>query len=451
MNAVVRPLLVIFLLFSSGTSAWSVGPLPSPGQVKSDVRGEIQKAADRGKLVTNWFMEHPAGDPLCVHCRLQHPQGDPTQIDCIHLVAPHASDPSTIPCKHCRQQHAEGDDTGARIPCVHRDKFGRPQHSSDPVRVPCVHLQCDHPNGDPGPPVPCTHARVRQHDHDNGPPTPCAHKVCDHPNGDQGKATQCIHPLRPVEENLADGYRLFITDNDLRAQVKQAILDLKNRFGIYVGRPRILNVFNHAPINGIPADGSNPNWSQYDPVTHSIQLMKGKTNEELAETVRHELGHALIGRRVVQILTPNGEHTLCDDKGPGLAMSEGWANFVGLVLSPGKERTYKRVDWEDAHSLSGCMNIGGGNIPYSTGNELRVAAILWDIYDANRDQGRVNLDRMNVSFQEMYKVFSPSMATLLNGPVFESIDQYMERLNANAGGQYRYSLADIRKLNLTRP
>lgn len=438
MKVIVRAVAVIFsgALALTAPCAWCAEPLAKPGHVLDDVRGSITSV----QVVTNWFMEHPTGDPLCVHCRIEHPQGDPNPLECIHWVAPHASDPTTVPCVHCRLQHSEGDDTGKHVPCIHRDRSGRPEHpGGDPVRVPCVHVQCDHPNGDPGPPGPCLHAKIRQHGHDDGPPKPCSHKVCEHPNGDQGKTTQCVHPLRPVEENLADGYRLFIADNDLRNFVKQSILDLKNRFGIYVGRPRVLNVFNHPPASGFPADGSNPNWSQYDPITHSIQLMKGASAYSLAETFRHEAGHALNGRRVVQILTPTGQHVLCTDKGPGLAMSEGWADFVGLVLSPGKEREYIGKNWEDAHLDKNC--------PYDVNNEFRVAAILWDIYDGNQEGG----DRLNLSFNDMYKVFSPSMATLRDGPVFTSIDEYMSRLNANFGGRIGQDLANIRTLNLTPP
>ncbi len=387
--------------------------------------------------------QHPYGDDTflpCVHRGAQHPNGDPTTIPCVHMVARHpGGDPTTIPCVHPVADHPGGDDTGQRVPCVHW-KNGRQQHpNGDPVMVPCTHLHKQHPNGDTGPNVPCTHLTAQHPNGDPGPVVPCTHIVAQHPNGDPGPRTPCRHPVK-LERSLPElGLNLYLADKDLQDEVIRTVKFFADS-GIMVGRPRPFNVFNRDPIRGNPDDNTDPFWSMYHPESHSIQLTRGRERKALLGSLHHEIGHALLGHKCVFITTPCGAHAISDAKDAGLAMSEGWAHFVALTLenASGSDSVHRggvTNEWEGGESDS--------TIPSSTKNEFRVGCILWDFFDTRKD----GPDTVTVSFAEMFKVYSPTLATLREGPLIPDVDNYIDRLVRNGAVSAKDAKA-IRDFNL---
>jgi hypothetical protein len=335
----------------------------------------------------------------------EHPFGDQTTLACTHLTKQHpGGDTTSVPCIHRRQEHPGGHETGARVPCVHW-KNGRREHNSDPVVVACTHIVADHPNGDPGPTIPCIHV------------------VQEHPGGHPGPVGPCLHPL-PVQRTEASlGLVFFTNDGALQTEVIATVRKLQT-LGANVGRPRPLNIFNRPPINGNIEDNRDPFWSHYEQLTHSIQLTKGRSLGDLMSTSHHEVGHALVGHSCVITVNAGGPHSISDASNPALAISEGWAHFVALAVErmpSDAPATYKGFDWEDARSDA------NRSIPFSKNNEFRAGAILWDFFDSHAEKG----DQLNLGFRELFKVWSPTLETLRNGPVLADVNDFVARLKRN--------------------
>lgn len=359
-------------------------------------------------LTPNLFWQHLVGDSHtgpCVHLTQQHPGGDST----------------TIPCTHLTKQHPGGDPS--TIPCVHRNLAGQPKHpGGDPgPTTPCVHVIQLHPGGDPGPTVPCTHLVPR------------------HPGGDT-VFTPCAHPMIPTRHEFAGNVIFYTNNTELQDAVINAVQRLLD-MGIHIAAPRPLNIFNHNWVDGFPQNGKNPAWSHYSRVSHSIQITANRTGTSLTDALHHEMGHALLGHSCVWITSPGGSHSLTGVSDPALAMSEGWAHFVALAIenndpnSPGPI-SYQGQDWENM-SISANANI-----------EYCVGCCLWDLFDSpkhrviSRHGGRVGMipsteggtDQVALSFKELFKVYSPTLSTLADGPQIPNVADYIERLKQNNRG-----------------
>lgn len=322
---------------------------------------------------------------------------------------------STIPCTHPCQLHPEG----------------------DPVMVPCTHPPVQaHPNGDrvPAPPpaywktVPCIH-RVPPHPNGDQKMVPCVHWTTQHPGGDPGPTLPCTHPLVPAGSS-ENGLLVFFTANAaIQAEMARAIPRFR-ALGVDLITPvRPLHIFHRPGLT--TNDNSDPFWSHYSPVFHCIQVIDtGQADIEKVQTLRHELGHALVGNHVVNHYA-GGPHDL---KVPAasyaLAMSEGWANFVGLVLTAPDNRaadtSYKGENWET-------MNIApNGKIEYC------VASCLWDLFDTSAVRQTLSGlkkytddEAVCIPFAELFKIYSPALQTVPNGPWISSIWDFLDRLKAN--------------------
>ncbi len=363
-------------------------------------------------LPANLFWQHPTGDVVripCVHRGPQHPAGDPGP---------------TVPCLHAKvSQHRDGDVESA--PCLHFNLDGSRQHpGGHATTVPCRHLVAPHPAGHAGPNVPCTHL------------------VAQHPEGDRAPNGPCLHPMVPTGRDDALGLVFFTSDAGLLDSARFAAGRLV-ALGVRVGRPRPLNVFHRDPVDpGRPAAErpQDPFWSHYEPVTHSIQILTGRTAQQDRETLFHEMGHATMAKRCVQILRFGREHDLLQEVDPGLALSEGWAHFVGLTMEHRAEdaqATYKGYDWETGQTVAG---------PYTQRVEFRVGCILWDLWDSHRD----GPDSASFPFSDLYRVFSPTGETLTRGPLIRDLDEYLTRLEKNRPAAAAFVEA-IRDHNLTPP
>lgn len=356
-----------------------------------------------------------------------HPQGDQGTVPCVHLSAEHAEGHRgpNVPCLHPPvQQHPGGDTTS--VPCVHFNFNGSRQHpDGDTVTGPCVHVGPPHAEGDPGPVLPCAHMKAQ------------------HPGGDPGPIGPCVHPM-PVLGRDDDLGLVFFTDNaEIQAEAKWCAGRLRT-LGVEVGRPRKLNIFFRDPIDPNRPEGEknkDPFWSNYNPPTHSIQVMAGRPMDACRETLQHEIGHAALGHSCVVNFNLGGMHKGGEELEPGLAMNEGWADFVGLTMQHRQEDG--RVDFKGKEWEGGETNT---NEPHSPNVQFRVGCVLWDLWDANHD----GPDTVSMKFSDLFAVYSPSGATLANGPVINGLGEYLARLKANhpkAAGP----IDQVRDFNLTKP
>lgn len=333
----------------------------------------------------------------------EHPDGDTVTIPCVHLVQQHpGGDTELVPCTHSVPAHPGG-------------------HTTPVGTVPCGHLVPAHPAGD---------AVIH----------PCTHLVAQHPGGHPAAGGPCVHPLTPVRVDT-DLNLVFYTDDATLQDAALAGAARLRALGVEIGRPRPLNVFARPPLRGNPDDAQDPFWSHYDPGTHSIQVTWRTPADypRLIDTLYHEMGHALLGHRCVQIATANGPHTLTQPSTPGVALSEGWAHLVALAIRFRPDETptsYKGMDWEERTST----------VPLDPNIEYNVACALWDLLDLGSgaaDTVTIQIgsrvialrERVTMPFADLFRVYSPSLATLADGPIIPDVQNYLMRLSQNHPGR----------------
>jgi len=391
--------------------------------------------AQKGKAELIWT--HPLGD--CTHMMKDHPNGHPMpNAPCLHPpIQDHPNGHTeTLACLHMVREHSGDHDTGLKSPCTHI-KFGRPEHSGGhAITAPCGHKVKEHPGGHPKN-VTCSHLAKPHKDGHAVPPAPCLHVRPEHPEGHDG--APCIHPLKPDRIDPATGVMFFTTDPLIQNEVLAGIQRISS-LGIKFKWPRPLSVFHRLPVNGQPYDNKDPFWSHYSSRKHALQITKGHSREDMIEGVRHELGHALLGHACATIPSPGGPHTMADATDPALALSEGWAHFVALVLSVSptdKNAAFRGYKWEPARDEK--------SIVFSSSNEFRVGAILWDLFDRSSDQESVDL-----KFTDLFGVFSPTLQTLLDGNKIPNVEDYLSRLGKNHPDK-RSAIMSLYTNNLTAP
>ncbi len=379
----------------------SVPPALASGMARigAGARSLLQDAAELGTV----FLQHPKGDTLsrpCEHRTQNHPDGDPGgNGPCLH--APVQEHPGGheewTPCADPRHATRSGPCGGHRrtVPCVHMKK----PHGSDPLpRVPCVHFRAEHPGGHP-------------------------------------ETVPCAHEVNPVENDTVRGLVFYECDAGFRAKVK-AWADRLRGWGVKFGNPRPLHVFNRPFRDGPYPDAyagdavRDPFWSHYSPIEKKGRHYLQVAREHGDATAAHELGHAITGDKCVVLMSLGGSHKIEDEAEPGLALSEGWANFVSgaLLFSPGAPM----VAWPFSPTTSFDLEAGrkvGESIdpPRSQKRELSVAYALWDLFDTRKD----GVDTDSLGFAELFKVFRPTLATLTSGPVVPDFRDFAERLSRN--------------------
>ena len=254
--------------------------------------------------------------------------------------------------------------------------------------------------------------------------------VLAHPEGRPGPSIPCFHPM-PLQRHVDGLWIDFYTNNTfIQEETIKAVSQLLYLGATLASPGRPLNIFHRPLLSGVTGD--NPFDSHYDPFTHSVQIADTQQPEsEIRDTLYHELGHATLGHRIVQPTTPGGNHYMKDISHPGLAMSEGWAHFVALAAQykptfiPSQSDTkpiYKGQDWE----------VRDSSVPLSPNIEYNVACALWDCYDiTNALLPQLQEETLSLSFPDLYRVYSPSLATIPYGPLMSDIDDYLERLIAN--------------------
>lgn len=348
--------------------------------------------------------------PLPANLFWTHPVGDPTTVPCTHIVQQHPNgDQHTVPCTHVVQEHPGG--------------HPNPIHGAP--NLPCTHMHQAHPGGDTV-------------------VTPCVHFVPQHPGGHPGPEVPCMHPLAVVREVPAMHLKFYTSDTTIQNETIIAATRLRD-LGIKIGTAvRPLCVFNRAPINGDATDPTDPFWSHYNPAFHAIQIVRGTgaiNVNALRDTLHHEIGHATLGHSLVQISTPGDPHTLTNPTDPGEAMSEGWAHFVALAIRFPRTETnpsYKGMRWGQRDARVQCSP----NVEYNVG------CMLWDLLDTPNDGPTPNRgpDSVVLSLSEMYRVYSPTLTTIPNGPIIPNVDSYLQRLESN-NPALRTRIERVRVLN----
>ncbi len=239
-----------------------------------------------------------------------------------------------------------------------------------------------------------------------------------------------------VRDEFNGGLKFYTDDEFIQETAIEAAQKLSSLGVDLISPLRPLLIFHREALEN--GDGSDPFWSHYSPLFHSIQVMRkdGFTEGEYRDTLRHEIGHALIGNSPINFYGL-GSHSIKQPASSyALAMTEGWAQFVALVLTypPNTEGPimYQGLDWE---TLSISPN---GKIEYCVG------AFLWDLFDHMRvhfQRNRHGLFRpefpdefFSLGFAEIFKVFSPSLNAVVNGPWISSVWDFAERLKLSLQG-----------------
>lgn len=166
------------------------------------------------------------------------------------------------------------------------------------------------------------------------------------------------------------------------------------------------------------------------------------SRDEIRDTLHHEMGHATIGHSLIQITTPGKPHCKVKPTNPGEAMSEGWAHFIALVIRFNRTAVnpnYDGVFWGSRDTSVACR----ADIEYNVG------CMLWDLLDVPQDgdtPNRPGPDTVILSLSELFRVYSPTLETIANGPVISSVSDYLSRLENN-NPSLRARIERVRTIN----
>lgn len=380
--------------------------------------------------LANLFWKHPLGDTFKVPCHHFEvavtdtvPVSVPTSIE-VKQQHPHDELEVTVPVKiELKQQHGPHSVTPPKP-----EKWPPMVPGPPEVSVPCVHLAAEASFAKLTKEIPCMHLTLDVKTETKNVPIYTVR--LQHPEGhDSALRGPCVHLLLP---SMTDPTRriVFFSDDANFQRIASELVDLLvSRLhvrNVGVGTRPLLFFFREA-LHGNPTDANDPFWSHYDPALHAIQITRNPEKMDyvaVRATLCHELGHAIVGQRCVQVATRLGPHKLKEARDPGTAMCEGWADFVELALT--------RSSREQPAGESACDPA----VPRTTDIEYNIMMILWDLYDTARQfrgpHGSIGLipdnDPAVFSFEELFGVFSPSLDTLPAGPVIWSIEDYLRRL-----------------------
>lgn len=346
-----------------------------------------------------------------------HPKGDTQVLPCPHLVAEHPGGHGggTGPCLHPPvAKHPGGHKQWT--PCAD------PRHASrkGPCKghektVPCAHLEAPH-GSDPLPTVPCGHLKK---EHPGG-----------HPN-----TGPCVHELRPVETDKGRGLIFYESTPAFRSRVKGWV-DTLQGWGIRFGTPRVLHVFQRPFRDGPYPDaygsdaGRDPFWSHYSPIEKKGRHYLQVAREHGDSTAAHELGHAIAGDKCVVLASLGGSHLVEGEAAPGLALSEGWGDFVSaaLLLDPAAAAPRWPFSPDSSFDMEAGQKVGAtAPGPRSQRRELSVAYAFWDLFDRRAD----GADNDSLPFPTLFRVLQPTLATLTKGPLVRDFHDFVARLAKN--------------------
>jgi hypothetical protein len=126
---------------------------------------------------------------------------------------------------------------------------------------------------------------------------------------------------------------------------------------------------------------------------------------------QHEYGHFVMYEVYNWWMPPDsgGEHQVWGRYTPGLAWSEGWADFFPLLIQDDPWSNYVGVNFEIYPSYYYILENKGDDV------EGRVAGALWDIYDSHDDTygfmyGKPDYDKISLGFGPIWDVFTSQVA-----------------------------------------
>jgi hypothetical protein len=217
----------------------------------------------------------------------QHPTGDPVWVPCSHLSLTQTGSfsldvPTKVDLEPLHQPN-DGMTPLGPIPCIHL----KPVVTMSTTSIPKYEVTAQHPNG-----------------HDSGTVAPCA------------------HPMLPCLLDSARGLVFFTDDAQFQQVTVELVDDLRGRLHVRtVGAgTRPLLLFFREAVRGNADDDTDPFWSHYDPALHAIQITRrpGAVNyDDVRSTLRHELGHAIVGQSCVQVPNEGDPHSLKRPSHPG--------------------------------------------------------------------------------------------------------------------------------------
>jgi len=267
-----------------------------------------------------------------------------------------------------------------------------------------------------------------------------------------------------VVENVTSSRSTLISINELGSDVNAAcyvLYTVQNVASMFVGidqgfsdkMPTIAVVVSTGSGGSFQLDHS---WSPQEFLDQKIVITK--MSWWVPATIAHEYAHAIMSAYYGG-MPPHGNcrnHCYNDEKGPGCAIIEGWAEFIQAVYS----MDIVAVDWRNTngtgHILGTCDASINGPISIEDNNWLNlgdenranvegiVAGILWDIYDtvSTKDEvdgvypvtGEFTIASNGVDDDHLSGGLAPIWAVLSEdkpSDIMEFYDAYVEKFPAS--------------------
>jgi hypothetical protein len=182
------------------------------------------------------------------------------------------------------------------------------------------------------------------------------------------------------------------------------------------------------------------------------------------DVILHEFGH-FMAFSYSKPAEAGGAHYLNDNTADiRLAWSEGWATFFSAALrnnpvmvntrggDPGHPDHDFSYSFDIARPHSDLLSLPQIDTPlethgvYST-SEVAVSSVLWDLYDAQREPGDGNADRLALGFQRVWDVFA-RMITAPNNVSLETFATYFANQFGASGMGNLAKIAELRRVQL---
>jgi hypothetical protein len=154
-------------------------------------------------------------------------------------------------------------------------------------------------------------------------------------------------------------------------------------------------------------------WTDVDDTTYSTGMTTYISRNHACQydVIIHETGHILMNAYSKVPQGSGGRHRIDASYSRELAWAEGWATFyAACVIFSGSEPNPVLPYFAGGVSIE----YVPANFAEGDGNEMRVAAALWDLYDSHADGS----DNVSVKFADIFQVLERS-----NGRAIDNFEQ----------------------------